>query len=181
MHGVPVCSTVSQYLLLSEDGPPDYTMVYQGEVFNITRAVSSNMREEDSVMRKVGCTEICGVSLTKNHQKKRPVAANVLLVQRAKILAGYKGLHRVSLSTRRRVLQGSHLSHDLPNPTHRTLNSIVERLCLSPRWPWIDSTTNSCSFCWATNGDVLSGSKLNGLRLWIWVVVRFPLTRSSMV
>ena len=39
------------------------------------------------------------------------------------------------------------------------LNSMVDLLLRLSRWLMIDSTTNSCSLCWATvNGDVRSGS-----------------------
>ena len=65
----------------------------------------------------------------------------------------------IALSTCRRALYGSQLSHDSPNPAQRTLNSIVLRLCALPRFPLMDSTKNSCTFCWAiASGDVLAGS-----------------------
>ena len=56
---------MSQYPLFLEDGPPDSTMLYVCEVCD-------TMSNVDSVMHEVGCTEICGVSTTKNHREKDP-------------------------------------------------------------------------------------------------------------
>jgi len=61
-----VRTTVSQYPLFLEDGPPDSTMFYVHEVCD-------TMSNVDSVMHEVGCTEICGVSPTKNLSGKKPL------------------------------------------------------------------------------------------------------------
>ena len=45
---------------------PDSTMLYVCEVCD-------TMRNVDSVMHEVGCTEICGFSPTKNQSGKRPL------------------------------------------------------------------------------------------------------------
>ena len=59
---------MSQYPLFLEDGPPDSTMLYVREVCDM-------MSNVDSVMHEVGCTEICGVSPTKNQSGKDPCGA----------------------------------------------------------------------------------------------------------
>jgi hypothetical protein len=48
---------------------------------------------------------------------------------------------------------------EAPKQAQRTLKSMVDLRLRFPLWLMIDSTTNSCSFCWGTvNGDVRSGS-----------------------
>ena len=54
---------MSQYPFFLEDGPPDSNMLYVHEVCD-------TMSNVDSVMHEVGCTDICGVSPTKNQSGK---------------------------------------------------------------------------------------------------------------
>ena len=79
---VPVRTTVSQYPLFLEDGPPDSTMLYVSEVCD-------TMSNVDGVMHEVGCTEICGVSPTKNQSGKTLVGQKIPRKILKKILRTY--------------------------------------------------------------------------------------------
>jgi hypothetical protein len=82
VQDVPVRTTVSQYHLFLENGPPDSTMLY-------VREVCDTMSNVDSVMHEVGCTEICGVSPTKNQSGKRPLRGKKTRKILEKILRTY--------------------------------------------------------------------------------------------
>ena len=73
---------MSQYPLFLEDGPPDSTMLYVREVCDM-------MSNVDSVMHEVGCTEICGVSPTKNQSGKTLVGQKIPRKILKKILRTY--------------------------------------------------------------------------------------------
>ena len=165
-----------QWVLLSHNIPP---FLKDGSPYSTTVYIHENCVSEQ-LLYGAGQdveAETCGVLSTKNHREKDPAALRVRAKKLSrkilvKILCTFylcsPGIkvfilltlrYLWSLSTWSRDLYGSQLSQDSSNPLQRTLNSKVPRLVLSLRWPWMDSTTNSCSLCCATSsGDVLTGS-----------------------
>ncbi len=67
VQGWETGTTVSQYSSFLEESPPDSTMLHVREVCDSSSVYG------DSVMHEVVCTEICGVSQTKNQSGKRPL------------------------------------------------------------------------------------------------------------
>ena len=163
VQGWETGTTVSQYSSFLEDGPPDSTMLHVREVCD-SSSVYGN-----SVMHEVVCTEICGVSQTKNQSGKRPLRGKkfrgkswnqnseenyVLLV-----FAWNQSPHRVRSKVVVQLVDMEKGLVGFPTITWFTTAYPMERFVLLPRCPTIDSTTNFCSLCCATTkGIVLSGS-----------------------